>query len=161
MLLPDQTPQAEDEVEKPLDGVDPTINLYSPVIRTLESGLAERESIFFRTNEGGSAPYELPFEVGSVSSSDLARALERLLERAVPLTVEPLGRPRRSLSEQMSIVLKALPEFPASLDVIVIGEFTRTEAVWWFLALLELIRLGQAIVTLGDGEPLFGRRNDV
>ena len=119
--------------------------------------LAEREQIFFRTIEGAAA-YELPIDTETVTTADLARALEFLLARAVPDPIEPLGRPRRSLSEQMGIVLRALPREPATLDQIVTGEFTRAEVVWWFLALLELIRLGQATVVLREGEPAFGKR---
>ena len=47
---------------------------------------------------------------------------------------------------------KAIP------DEIATGEFTRSEVVWWFLALLELIRLGQAMVTLKDGDVRFKRQ---
>jgi hypothetical protein len=36
-----------------------------------------------------------------------------------------------------------------------VGDFTRSEVVWWFLALLELIRLGQARVDLKDGDVRF------
>ena len=59
----------------------------------------------------------------------------------------------------MVIVLKALPGEFQTLDEIVTGEFTRSEVVWWFLALLELIRLGQALVKIEEGEVRFARGN--
>ncbi len=57
----------------------------------------------------------------------------------------------------MGIVVLALPEKFQPLDQIVTGEYTRSEVVWWFLALLELIRLGQAKVEVKDGDVRFKR----
>ena len=154
MLLPSQKPEEEEEFD--LESIDPTAHLYAPAVRSLQEKLADREQIFFRTTEGAAA-YELPIDTESVTTGDLARALESLLARAKPDPIEPLGKPRRSLSEQMGIVLRALPEEPQTLDNIVTGEFTRAEVVWWFLALLELIRLGQAVVAMQESVPVFGR----
>lgn len=156
VLLPKNQDDDEPE-EEPIDGIDPTIHLFQPAIRALQDRLEARDQLYFRSNEN-SVPYELPLETNELNTAQLARALEKLLDRAIPDTVQPLGRPRRSLSDQMTLVLKALPDQPTSLDQIVVGEFTRTEAVWWFLALLELIRLGQATVIFTELEPLFGRR---
>jgi hypothetical protein len=57
----------------------------------------------------------------------------------------------------MSIVLRALPEKFEPLESIVTGDYTRSEVVWWFLALLELIRLGQARVAVEEGDVRFKR----
>jgi hypothetical protein len=57
----------------------------------------------------------------------------------------------------MGVVLRALPDKFETLDRIVTGEFTRSEVVWWFLALLELIRLGQAKVAVQEGDVRFRR----
>ena len=57
----------------------------------------------------------------------------------------------------MSIVLKSLAKEWLSLDVLVPEEVTRSEAVYWFLALLELVRLGQAAVRLNDDDVEFSR----
>jgi hypothetical protein len=57
----------------------------------------------------------------------------------------------------MSVVLKALAKEWLSLDVLVPEDITRSEAVYWFLALLELIRLGQASVRLHESEVEFAR----
>ena len=157
LLLP-TLKQEEEEEDLELESIDPTAHLYAPAVRSLQERLNEREQMFFRSREGAAILYELPIDTESVTTADLARALESLLARAIPDPVEPLGRPRRSLTEQMGIVLRALPENPATLDHIVVGEFTRGEVVWWFLALLELIRLGQAIVVMQDNQPAFARR---
>jgi segregation and condensation protein A len=155
-LLPVRA-EAEDFEEAVIPGIDPTIGLFSPGLRALEQRLEDRESLFFRNSAGASAPFELPIDTSAVSGADLALALEKLLSRASPEPIQPLGRPRRSLSEQMRIVAAALDTDFQSLDRIVVGDFTRSEAVWWFLALLELIRLGQARVAMIAGEPCFAR----
>jgi len=156
LLLPvDEEPDG-DEL---LDVLEPYIDSFRPAIDDLRARAEERESLFFRS-AGGAEAYELPFDSSSVKVSDLARALERLLERAKPDTIDPPTRPQRSLSEMMTIVLRALPEKFTSLDEIVVGEFTRSEVVWWFLALLELIRLGQARVEVKDGDVRFRHQTD-
>ena len=117
----------------------------------------ERSQMFFRAPDAGPEPYELPLNLENVSSGDLARALERLLLRAKPEPVRPLGKPRKSLSDQMRIVLHALSESWQSLDDMVEDPFTRSDAVYWFLALLELIRLGQAAAKVEGEAVLFAR----
>ena len=129
---------------------------FQAAIQALSVWQEEREQRFFRGSDG-TAPYEVPFDLGEVSADDLARAFERLLSKAVPEPIEPLGRPRRSLSDQMTIVLQALTPQWTPLEDLVVGPFTRSEAVWWFLALLDLYRLGQAIVRLEEGDVQFAR----
>ncbi len=153
-LLPAEEPEPEHEGETAL--ILPSIDAYEPVIEALRLLEDERSRLFFRTPET-CAQYELPFELGDVEASDLGRALESLLRRAVPGDAPILARSRRSLSDQMSIVRGALQQQPLPLDDLVVGEFTRAEAVWWFLALLELIRLGQARVRLEGESVLFQR----
>ncbi len=150
-------PPAEEECEEDqlFDDFEPTIHEFMPAIEDLLGRKSERESLYFRA-AGAAENYELPFEADSITTLDLARALERLLAKAKPDPPRPLAT-RRSLSDQIAIVLRALPEEPLPLDQIVDTEFTRSEAVWWFLALLELIRLGQARVVIAEGEACFGR----
>ena len=150
--IPEDEPSGDDLLE-PFE-YDPTIHEFGPAIAALWHAHEERESHYFRS-AGDEALYEVPFDLSEVSSGDLARALERLLRRAVPEKPEILSKPRRSLADQMVIVAKTLPDAYKPLDEIVEGEFTRSEAVWWFLALLELIRLGRAKVALMDGEVMF------
>lgn len=158
MLIP-VNEEEEPEGEDILDYVDPYVHEFAPAIEDLLERQSDRDLLFFRNPDPKSNSYELPFDTGEVTPFDLANVFEKLLARAKPDKVEPISKPRRNLSDQMVIVLKALPEDFQSLDQIVVGEFTRSEVVWWFLALLELIRLGQASVKIEEGEVLFARGN--
>lgn len=137
-------------------GFDPYVHEFSGAIQALEVFEEERDRVFFRGSTQGDL-YELPFTLGQVTSADLSLAFERLLRKAQPDKPEILQKARRSLAEQMKIVREILSVDFKSLVDIVPEPFTRSEAVWWFLALLELIRLGQARVTLGDDDVLFAR----
>lgn len=131
---------------------EPTVGEFSLAIEALRLWHDERSRQFFRSAEAGPDPYELPFTLGDVKVDDLARALERLLERATPATLEPMAKPGRSLSEMMRVVMDALkPEFKPLEDLIE-APFTREEAVYWFLALLELIRLARVAVKVTPEE---------
>ncbi|MEJ5170997.1 MAG: hypothetical protein WHU10_08415, partial [Fimbriimonadales bacterium] len=101
--------------------------------------------------------YEVPFTIGNASVQDLARALQRLLARANPEPIAPPSRPRRSLAEQMKILLRVLDEEWRSLADLVPRPFSRMDAVFAFLAVLELVRLGQAAVRVDGGEAVFAR----
>jgi chromatin segregation and condensation protein Rec8/ScpA/Scc1 (kleisin family) len=154
-LLP--TPEPEPEAADDLPLSLPSAHEYTLAIEALRLWHTEREQLFFRPLEGGPDPYELPMALGDVTPDDLARAFERLLARAVPEPIRPLNRPRRSLSEQMGIVFRALNSSWRTLEEMVPTPFTREDAVYWFLALLELIRLGQAGVQIEKGDVRFAR----
>lgn len=154
-LLPVIEP--EPEYEEPLELPSPTVGEYETAIAAMNLWQEERSRTFFRDFEAGPDPYEVPYTLKNVSPADLARAFERVLSRAKPDTVQPLGAPRKSLAEQMSIVLKTLAKEWLSLDVLVPEDITRSEAVYWFLALLELVRLGQANVRAHDDNVEFAR----
>jgi len=154
-LLP--TPEPEPEADDDLPLSLPSAHEYTLAIEALRLWHSEREQLFFRPLEGGPDPYELPMALGDVTPNDLARALERLLQRATPEPVKPLNRPRRSISDQMGIVYRALNSSWRTLEEMVPTPFTREDAVYWFLALLELIRLGQAGVVLENGDVRFAR----
>lgn len=156
-LLP--TPEPEPEADDDLPLTLPSAHEYAIAIESLRLWHSEREQLFFRPTEGGPDPYELPMALGDVTPNDLARAFERLLQRATPEPVRPLNKPRRSLSEQMGIVFRALTTEWRNLDTLVPTPFTREDAVYWFLALLELIRLGQAVVQIESGDVRFARRH--
>lgn len=156
LLLPLPEPELEEEFFEPFELGEPVVYEFQAAIEALSIWHEERERRFFRGSDGG-VQYELPFEIGEVSADDLARAFERLLERAVPDTFEPMPGSRRSLVEQMEVVMRALTSEWSTLDRLIVGPITRSEAVWWFLSLLELIRLGQASVRLTEGEVCFAR----
>lgn len=153
-LLP--TAEPEPEIEEPVELPPPSVHEFRPAVEYLIAGHQERSRIFFRPTDAGPDPYEIPYTLGDATASDLARALAKLLERASP-EVEILNKPRRSLSEQMALVLSALGRTPLPLKELVPEPFTRNEAVWWFLALLELVRVGQASITVEGDDVLFAR----
>lgn len=152
-LLPLPEPEPDEDWADAYDG--PEILDFREVLMSLEERFEARQGLFFRASEV-KVDYELPVEIGKVTVADLSRALETLLAKAKDEPEALLARPRRSLAEQMKIVARCLTLEPRPLVALVEGEFTRAEAMWWFLALLELIRLGEATVTL-DGEALFAR----
>ena len=154
-LLPSDEP--EPEPEEPLELPEPTVHEFAPAIEALRTWHEERAKRFFRSPDAGPEPYELPFTLAKVKVEDLALALERVLKRAVPATVEQLGKPRRSLSEQMRIVLGALGQEFKPLEDAIPSPYTREDAVYWFLALLELIRLAQVNIRVTDTEVAFAR----
>ncbi len=151
--------ESEMPIEEPLELPDPTVHEFDLAIEALEKWQHERASKFFRTSGGGPDVYEVPYSLADVSLPDLARAFERLLARAGPEPIESLAKPRRSIADGMQAVLLALTSEPQSLEVLLTPPYTRSEAVWWFLALLELIRLGRVLVSLEGDEPLFAHAN--
>jgi segregation and condensation protein A len=155
LLLPVEDP--EPEMMEPLELPTPTAHEYQVAIESLRMWHEERSQLFFRSPDAGPDLYELPLNLDSVSSGDLAKALEKLLRRAKPEPAKMLGKPRKSLSDQMRIVLHALSDQWRTLDNLVEEPFTRYEAVYWFLALLELIRLGQAAAKIEGEDVVFAR----
>ena len=154
-LLPND--EEEPESGESLEDSEPWVHEFGPAIEALRTLADERGQLFFRPPEREGTDYELPLNLGDVTLFDLSRAFQRLLDKANPEPPDMSRRPARSLSEMMIVVLRVLsPEF-RPLDSIVVGEFTRSEVVWWFLALRELIRLGQARVRLVAGEIEFAR----
>ncbi len=155
LLLPVEDP--EPDLEEPLELLTPTAYEYELAIESLKVWHEERSQIFFRSPEAGPEAYELPLNLENVSAGDLAKAFEKLLRRANPEPVKPLNKPRKSLSDQMRIVLHALSNDWKSLIELVEEPFTKSEAVYWFLALLELIRLGQASAKIDGEDVVFAR----
>jgi segregation and condensation protein A len=154
-LLP--VPEPEPDLEEAMELPEPSTHEYDMAIDVLKVWHEERSQQFFRSPEVGPDPYELPYTLGNVSPEDLARAFQKLLRRAQPEEVRPLGKPRKSLSDQMVIVLKAMTNDFQTLDQLITDPFTKSEAVYWFLALLELVRLGQVAVRLTEADVEFAR----
>ncbi len=154
-LLP--VPEPEPTLEEPMDPIDPTVAEFSEAIAALRASAAERELLFFRGAGAGPDLYELPYTLANVAPADLARALERLLRRAEPDLPEPLQRPRRSLEDHMETVVAALGVEWTPLERLVPTPFTREDAVYWFLGLLELVRVGRARARLGEEDVEFMR----
>lgn len=155
-LLP--TSEPEPEVEEPLELPIGTSASFGTAIEALRLWEEERSHTFFRSQEMGPDIYELPYSLKDVRADDLARAFARLLARA---TVNPdanVARARRSISDQMSLVMRALDAAWKNLEDLIEQPFTREDAVYFFLALLELVRLGQAAVRCEEGSVQFAGR---
>jgi chromatin segregation and condensation protein Rec8/ScpA/Scc1 (kleisin family) len=155
-LLPTPEPEPE-EADEALELAAPTVYEFDLAIETLRRFHDERARRFFRPAESGPDPYEVPLTLGDVTAEDLARAFSAVLRRARPDPVDMPAKPRRSLSEQMGIVLATLTKEWKTLDALIAEPFTRSEVVYWFLALLELVRLGQAAVRLQEENVEFAR----
>ena len=155
-LLPVE--EEEPDYEEPTALPDPTAYEYSDVIQMLLGGHEERSKLFFRTSGPDPSLYEIPYSVGEVTIGDLARAFESLIRRAEPSPVDLLSKPRKSLDEQMRVVLLTLTKEFRPITALFVGAYTRNDAVYWFLALLELIRLKQATVKLDGEEVLFAKK---
>lgn len=155
-LLPVAEP--EPDIEEALELIAPTTHEYDRAICALRIWEEDRGRMFFRSAEASADSYEIPFEIGNVTILDLARAFERLLSKAEPAAVTVLNRPRRSLSEQMKVVLRSLSKTWTNLENLMPEKFTREDAVYWFLSLLELIRLGQADVRIKGEDVEFARK---
>jgi segregation and condensation protein A len=154
-LLP--TPEPEPEQDEAMELIAPTVYEFDLAIETLRRFHDERSRRYFRPVESGPDPYEVPVTLGDVTAEDLARAFESLLRKAHPDPMDMPAKPRRSLSEQMVFVLSQLDDEWRNLEQLVQEPYTRSEVVYWFLALLELIRLGQAAVRLGEETVEFAR----
>ena len=160
LLLP--TPEPEPEELDALEPIEPTVHEFTAAIEALRLWHAERASLFFRSPESGPNPYELPYELEAISPADLARAFERLMARAEPELPNPPSRDVRSIADVIDAVLLAVSDTWRSLDLLLPDRYTRTDAVYWFLAILELIRLGQVAVRVAEESGVeFARRSRV
>lgn len=155
MLLP--TPEPEPEV---LDDATlmplASIGEFEAAIEVLRVYQEERAKCFFRA-AGAGGSYELPIEFGEIDPVLLAVSFERLLERAVPPEFVPVSKERRSISEMIDLIYANLAIEGLTLLDIVPQPFTKEMAVYSFLALLELVRLGLAVAFVREDEIFFAK----
>jgi len=157
LLLPVQEGDEEEEPDG-LEGLPAaTIFEFKTAIESLRLWHEQRSNLFFRAPNQGPNPYELPYEIEDLAPSSLAVAFKRLIERARPLTSPSVSRVGRSLALEMRRVLMALSYEFKTLDRLVPLEATKEDAVYWFLSILELMRLGQAAARIVGNEVEFGR----
>ena len=139
-LLPIADPPPPEEIaELP----EPTAHEFAMAVDSLEERHRERSQLFFRQGEDPDA-YEMPMGPGSVSVAELAKAFERVLLKAKPVEIAPLAKHRPSLADVMRASLKSIREQDgATIEQLLPSEFTRLDVVFVFLAVLELLRIGQ------------------
>lgn len=153
LLLP---PLHEEEEEEPLELPSPEMYLYESALESLQIGHETREKLFFRSIGANYETLEPSYELKDLNVNDLSKALARLLEKAQPTEdVRLLAAPRRSLKNEMGLVIKRLSKKPVKLDQLLDEGFSKADVVWSFLSLLELIRLGQATVDFENNEVYF------
>ncbi len=157
LLLP--TAEPEPMEDEPFELPEPSVYEFDEAIRVLRSGWEARTLRFFRPAERGNGHYEVPFEIGDVAIGDLAAVFARVMERACPEPVDVPERPMRSLSDQMRLMLQNLDGKWCPFEEILVTPFSRRDVVWSFLALLELIRLGQVRLKLQGETVLFASRS--
>ena len=149
-LLPIADPPPPEEIaELP----EPTAHEFALAVDSLEERHRERSQLFFRQGEDPNA-YEVPMGPGSASVAELAKAFERILMKAKPVEIAPLAKHRPSLAEVMRATLKSVRELGgATIEQLLPSEFTRLDVVFVFLAVLELLRIGQVRAVI-DSENL-------
>ncbi len=154
-LLPsaEPEPEAEEPLELPASGA----HEYGLAIEALTMWQEERSKAYFRSPESGPDVYELPYSLGDVKPEDLVRAFTRLLEKATLHPEANVAKSRRSLSDQMVVVLKAVTAAWTYLEDLIEPPFSREDAVYFFLALLELVRLGQVGIRTNEESVQFAR----
>jgi segregation and condensation protein A len=152
-LLPRPSPEPEAPDVEPASALMAGSEEWAMAVETLRALHDERQTWFFRTSDPGRV-YESPLILEDDSLNALAQAFARVLERSAPVEPPVLARPRRSLGEQLIVVHAGLDHEWRGLDTLISSSCTREDAVWWFLALLELVRVGRARVRL-EGEVAF------
>jgi len=152
-LLPiAEPPPPQEMAELP----DPTAHEYAQAVDTLEEWRQERSHVFFRQTDA-SAVYEIPFEIGKIKPEDLTRTLERLLSKAAPDDIKPIGSPRPSLADLMKSIMRTVRELGScTIEQMLPDIYTRLDVVFVFLAVLELLRIGQLGARMIDGDVIFG-----
>jgi len=157
MLLPQHESQNEDALEQ--DAPDPRAELverlmdlqrYQDAAETLKELREERANTFSRLVESRIMP-----EVEDVSASvllqdistfDLLRALQKVLDRQAERPVTTIRRDPFSLVERVRDVLKQMGDDGASFGALCDDCQSRLEIVITFLAILELIARKKIVV---------------
>ncbi|MDX2064877.1 MAG: hypothetical protein SFX74_03940 [Fimbriimonadaceae bacterium] len=145
--VPEPEPEPYEEPDLPHPGLDSDYHL---AIDALQTWHAERADWFFRDGEAAVTAYELPYRLEHVSAADLAREFQRVLQRAKPQETPILSRPRRSIADELRRVADRLSPEPAPLWQVLGYAETKSDCVYGFLAVLELVRLGQARVHVAE-----------
>lgn len=150
-LLPneDEAPE-ETELESPL-ALEGSVGLFEESIQTLLVYKDNRERLFFRSNRDLADAFQPELDIASVSVSELAEYFKSILEKAMPDLNPPAMRSRRNLAEVMrELLVKMGSEWVLFLEVLP-ERFTTEDVVYCFLAMLELIKLGQVQLDFRDG----------
>lgn len=139
----------EDHEELP-EPIEPYIQEYGHILTQLEERFEERSKHFFREAGVPDGAYEPPIDLGEIMAADLAQCFARVMSRAIEPEFPVFAKSRRSLLEQMQIVLDAMRTEYQTLLELLPARFTREDVVWWFLSILELMKAGRIRARLDD-----------
>jgi segregation and condensation protein A len=117
---------------------------YRDASRDLWARAQEAAAFYVRT-EGGDAGADITQRY-KIDVAKLARALEAALRSAKP-EVRTIVRERVSLNEQMDLVMKIMRREGRASFFALVANGDRFTIIVTFLAVLELVRRGRAIVT--------------
>jgi segregation and condensation protein A len=156
MLIP-RPEQSEPEYEEPSELPPSSIGDFATSMEILAMWQSERGDWYFRSPEAGPATYELPYELANVSAVDLSRCFQRVLDRARPQEMPIHKQPRRHLADEMEIVRARVSVSWSRLEEVFGEDATRTDCVYWFLALLELVKQGDVLIRAFEEEVHFMR----
>ena len=155
-LLPvDQQVEAPEEEE---DAEDPRWELirrlveykkFKDVASRLQEREAQQENIFPRQpGKPQIAEPDAPPPRPQVSIFDLINAVNAVLKRYQQQEVRDIFQDKWTVSEKIEVLLKSIKEKPAlKFSELFAAATSRTEVVVTFLAMLELIRLKQIVIT--------------
>jgi segregation and condensation protein A len=125
-----------------------SVHEYFGVVDFLRQGFEQRSQLFFRAPNQGPLPYELPFAIESIEVGALAAAFADVLFRLKPPELSQVTRLGRSLADEMQLLLKRLTDAWLGFEGLLMPGSTREDAVYVFLSLLELMRIGLAQVRI-------------
>ena len=137
---------ADDEEEDPGDDAGRRLTEYRLFKAAAEALLAEAAEEGARSFLGLVAPEVIPVERLRIPPERLAAAFREVLARLSEMEPLPLGAVTFSVDDKMDELRARLRGGMLAFDDLFAAVTTRLEAVACFLALLELLRLGDAIV---------------
>jgi segregation and condensation protein A len=152
-LNPSQAGEAVPDDEEVADDAGRRLSEYRLFKAAAEALLAEAAEEGTRSFLGLVAPEVIPVERLRIPPERLAAAFREVLLRLSEAEPLPVGAVIFSVAEKMAGLRDRLGSGPLAFDEVFAAVTTRLEAVACFLALLELLRLGEAIV---DQEEPFG-----
>lgn len=152
-LDPTEAAASEEAEPGPLDDPGRRLSEYRLFKAAAEALLAEGAGEGARSFLSLVVPEVLPVERLRIPPERLAAAFREVLARVAEAEPLPVGAMTFSVAEKMEDLHRRLRAGPLAFEAVFGGVSSRLEAVACFLALLELIRQGQADV---DQEQPFG-----
>jgi len=145
VVLPDQR-EGEEEPEHPVDDAERRLaeyRLFKAAAEALLAGAVEEGAQSFL---GLVSPDVIPLERMRIAPERLAAAFRAVLERISEVEPLPAGVVTFSVEEKVALLAERLRDGSLAFEELFAGVATRLEAVACFLALLELLRRGEASV---------------